>query len=281
MTDAGDAGIRVYGNSIIRNNRVTGCGKGLHFTGSGALADGNLVFDNTDNYDFAAGNQLNLLLSQIPESLDWPCSVKLAGSLTTAQTGVNGIMVNANDVFIDLAGHTLSGPGATSKSGIYQSDARSNAGGGISVGYGCTVYGCTSKENAGEGIAAASRNTLENCTVTLNKGHGVVVYADNVVRGCGLSFNGYNSVSDRAGLYVPGPDNRIDGNNATNNDRGIEVVSGGNFITRNTASGNTTNWKLVSGNVCLVVQAATSGAINGNSGGTAPGSTDPNANFTF
>jgi hypothetical protein len=36
------------------------------------------------------------------------------------------------------------------------------------------------------------------------------------------------------------------------------------------------------GNVCLVVQASTNSvAISGNAGGTAPGSTDPNANFTF
>lgn len=65
------------------------------------------------------------------------------------------------------------------------------------------------------------------------------------------------------------------------NDRGIDVAGGGNFITRNTASGNTLNWKVGAGNVCLVVQATTGAAINGDSGGTAPGSTDPNANFTY
>ncbi|CAN5582374.1 hypothetical protein BH20VER1_BH20VER1_31620 [soil metagenome] len=67
----------------------------------------------------------------------------------------------------------------------------------------------------------------------------------------------------------------------TDNDRGIDVDAGGNFIARNTASGNTTNWDVVTGNVILVISATTAGAVTGNSGGTAPGSTDPNANFTY
>jgi hypothetical protein len=33
--------------------------------------------------------------------------------------------------------------------------------------------------------------------------------------------------------------------------------------------------------VILVINAATAGVVTGNSGGTAPGSTDPNANFTY
>jgi hypothetical protein len=37
----------------------------------------------------------------------------------------------------------------------------------------------------------------------------------------------------------------------------------------------------VAGNVILVVNATTAAAVTGNSGGTAPGSTDPNANFTY
>jgi hypothetical protein len=41
------------------------------------------------------------------------------------------------------------------------------------------------------------------------------------------------------------------------------------------------NWDIAEGNVCLIVNAATAGAISGDSGGVAPGSTDPNANFTY
>ncbi|MCG3122237.1 MAG: hypothetical protein GIKADHBN_00618 [Phycisphaerales bacterium] len=71
------------------------------------------------------------------------------------------------------------------------------------------------------------------------------------------------------------------GNTRMNNEVGIIVNISGNIITRNVCSGNDNNWSIVAGNVCLVVQATNAGAIVGNSGGTPPGSTDPNANFTY
>ncbi len=61
---------------------------------------------------------------------------------------------------------------------------------------------------------------------------------------------------------------------------GIVATGNNNFIARNTASSNTLNWEIAAGNVCLVVQAVTGSAISGDSGGTSPGSTNPNANFT-
>ncbi|MDO8631854.1 MAG: hypothetical protein Q7R41_15310, partial [Phycisphaerales bacterium] len=64
-------------------------------------------------------------------------------------------------------------------------------------------------------------------------------------------------------------------------DRGIDVDGTGNIIVRNTCSGNATNWDIVAGNVSLVVQGVAGAAILGNTGGVAPGSTDPNANFTY
>ncbi len=62
----------------------------------------------------------------------------------------------------------------------------------------------------------------------------------------------------------------------------IKDLGANNIIVRNTCSGNTTNnWDVVAGNVCLVVQGVTGAAILGNTGGVAPGSTDPNANFSY
>ncbi len=72
------------------------------------------VKGNADNSKLATGNQLNLLLCEIPEGLDWPCSVRLVGTLTCAQTGTNGITVSASQVSIDLAGLTLEAPGTNS-----------------------------------------------------------------------------------------------------------------------------------------------------------------------
>lgn len=187
---------------------------------------------------------------------------------------------------------------------------------GIQAGYGCTIRNCevgyttgtgdasygiyadgrsvvsecvafsqrhtntTTSATQGVGIYAGTGSVVSDCSVTDNRGNGIMVTDDCQVRDNQCFFNGY-STGDGAGIYLSGSDNRIEGNNVSNSDRGIQTSTSGNFITRNTVSGNTVNWEIASGNVCLVVQATTSGAISGNSGGTAPGSTDPNANFTY
>ena len=56
-------------------------------------------------YFLSVSNFLNILLCEIPESIDWPAQVTLAGSLTGV-AGFDGITVNAAGVSIDLAGHT-------------------------------------------------------------------------------------------------------------------------------------------------------------------------------
>ena len=401
---AGIGGIRAYGNSCIRDCTVTRCGKGLQLSGTGARVEGNRILGNTDNYDFAAGNQLNLLLCELPEVLDRPCLAKLAGTLVTTLTETNGITVAADDVTIDFAGHALVGPGLNSGHGIYQSSsyrnltamngklvnwrglgnggiqtgpsailsglqastneygiisgigssldncaafnndvygiragdanaisdctgigcgvygihtgsgctlkgcaarnngttemtlcggiyagsgselsqcaATDNTGFGILTGFGCTLSGCTALDNAKHGINVNDGSTVSDCTTRNNAGSGIYTGSNCHIAGCLCHWNGYPA-SDGAGIYVAGNGNRIEGNAVSLNDRGIHVPYAGNFIVRNTANGNTTNWVIVSGNVCLVVQAATAGAISGNSGGTAPGSTDPNANFTY
>jgi parallel beta-helix repeat protein len=113
-----------------------------------------------------------------------------------------------------------------------------------------------------------------------NTGDGIRVNSDCTVRGNTCRSNGFGA-GDGAGIHAISSDNRIEGNNCTDNDRGIDVDAAGNFIARNTCSGNATNWDVVAGNVCLVVIAAPSAVILGDSGGVAPGSTDPNANFTY
>ncbi len=363
------SGSQVIGNTV-RNNT----GFGIRLTGTNSWVTDNIVVGTSDNYDFALGNQLNLLLSQIPETLDWPCSVKLAGTLTCTETGANGITVNANDITIDLAGHTLIGSGANSGHGIYQSSscrnltvlngkavdwrgsglagvyaagssariqgvqaatnylgiytgsgstisecvarnnlsygifansgatisecsglnnvdkgivadlgstvsrciAQQNGGTGISATYGCTVSGCSATYNGSSGISATAGCTISGCSATYNTSIGIYVDSDSFVSGNTCDNNSGNS-----GIYVAGGDNRIMDNTATDNNRGLHVLGSGNFVARNTCSGNTTNWVVSANNVCLVVSATTGGAISGNAGGLAPGSTDPNANFTY
>ena len=56
------AGIWLDGDSRVTECTVTGCGTGLKLVGTGAYVSGNILKGNADNYDFAAGNQLNLLI---------------------------------------------------------------------------------------------------------------------------------------------------------------------------------------------------------------------------
>lgn len=422
---------KIEGNTIILNS-----GNGLLITGSGAYVADNTVRGNGDNYNISAGNQLNLLLCEIPEVLSWPCSVKLAGTLICSATGTNGITVNADNVTIDLAGHTLVGTGSGTGCGIYQPTtnrnlkvfngslvnwggngsginvgqfalltdlhasandvgfyarqgsvltrclassntdngftltaygtvlncqslnnlgsgfflgdggvirdclaaantnrgisvgdgntlsgcvADSNAGTGFWIGHACTLSDCSARYNRADGFHSTDANfanciavgnlghgfnsdggtmshcsavvnlsqgiylggvgTIQSCTASGNDDDGIYVNTGARVSGCAANVNGLNG--NGSGIHIFGHDNLIEDNVAYGSDRGFEVDSAGNFLARNKASGNSTNWVVAAGNICLVVNAATNAAFSGNAGGTAPGSTDPNANFTF
>jgi parallel beta-helix repeat protein len=178
--------------------------------------------------------------------------------------------------------------------------ARNNTGIGINSTSDCVIVACTAYLNNGNGFGA-SGSTLRDCTSTLNTFSGYFVNNGTIAVNCRASTNvlsGFIVASDSkvlqcvsdnnglgsggAGIRVDGNDNRIEQNNCTDNARGIHVTAVDNFITRNTCSGNTTlNWDIVAGNICLVVNAAATPAISGNSGGASPGSTNPNANYTY
>ncbi len=158
--------------------------------------------------------------------------------------------------------------------------AYQNTGNGISTSSGCTVTNCSATINTVNGISTSNGCTVTNCSAHGNTANGIRISSDCQVVGNLCNANG--SGGDGAGIHATSADNRIEGNVCTDSDRGIDVDLSGNFITRNTCSGNTTNnWDIVAGNVCLVVQGVPGAAILGNTGGAAPGSTDPNANFTY
>jgi parallel beta-helix repeat protein len=166
-------------------------------------------------------------------------------------------------------GSVISGCAATSCGtvGIYSPDP------------GCMIRSCTASLNNSSGIRLDFGGSIIDCVATSNRENGIVVFRSCIVRGCASSDNGFGGSG--AGIRAISFDNRLEGNLCTSNTRGIDVDQAGNFITRNTCSGNTTNWDVVTGNIILVVNGAPAGAVVGNSGGVAPGSADPNANFTF
>lgn len=217
---------------------------------------------------------------------------------------LHGIVVGVSSVVRDCeaisnGGQGFSGAFASLFSG---SIAYGNVQGGFTLSQGSTATGCSAMSNnghgflttltalmahcaagnnGGPGFSMSSGGTIVECESTFNTGDGILLGDSSSVRGCRSSSNGTGSMG--AGIHATGRDNHIEGNNCTGNVRGFDIDSGGNFIARNTCSGNTTvNWDIASGNTILIVAAATTGgAVFGNSGGTPPGSTDPNANFTY
>jgi len=253
-------------------------------------------------------------LQGVAGSLD---GVSVTANPLTNIAVVNGSVRNWGDAGVDLvsfaafncrvegvlaSGNSGSGVGISQGSTVLNCSAYQNAGFGISVNHGSTVSNCTAAYNAFSGISTGGviGCTVSNCSAFANSGSGIVAGSDSTVAGCTATTNTLDGIQcniacairgntctsngsggDGAGIHATGNDNRIEGNNCTFADRGIDLDAAGNFISRNTCSGNTTNWDVVAGNVILVVNAATAGAFSGNSGGTAPGSTDPNANFSY
>lgn len=179
--------------------------------------------------------------------------------------------------------------------------AEGNTGAGIEAGYGSTLESCiaftnggagllvhdavtvtrsTSHLNTGAGIAAGNECTIDSCSVNDNRLDGIVVPLRCAVRNNHCYGNGRDT-GDGAGIHATAGGNRIEGNNCALADRGIDIDAALNFIARNVCEGNGVNWTVVAGNFCLVIQGGPSGAINGNAGGVSPGSTDPNANFSY
>jgi len=193
-----------------------------------------------------------------------------------------GIATGAGSTITQCAasGNSVNGFQGSGSCTIADSAAYQNVGLGIATGGGSTITRCSATDNGSHGIFTHIGTVVTDCFAGYNGGDGINAWRDTTVRGNSCVLNGDSGAG--AGIHVTAADNRIEGNNCTNNDWGISVDGPGNFIARNTCSGNTTtNWSVAAGNVCLVVTATAGAAIVGDSGGSAPGSTDPNANFTY
>jgi len=222
--------IQSNGSLIAENQLLDATGFGLFITGTENRLEGNAVKGNADNYDIVPGNHLNLLLCEIPETIDWPASVKLAGTLMGV-SGTNGITVNASDVTVDLDGHALVGVSGSehgiavtptysnveirngtikdwSGVGILASNAldcavrkiRARGNGiGMVLGSGGRVIDSFANHNS-RGIVAQDGVVVAQCTVISNMTHGIEVFESGSVIGCTAKGNGANgiTVSSRA-----------------------------------------------------------------------------------
>lgn len=158
--------------------------------------------------------------------------------------------------------------------------ADSNAGNGFVVGFESVIFNCVSQSNTSDGFGLSPGCMITNCTAGINGKNGIFLTVECFARGNTCRRNGTSGTG--AGIIVSGTGNRIEDNNSVVNRIGVECLATGNFIARNTCSANLTlNWSIAANNKCLVINGVNAPAISGNSGGTSPGSSDPNANYTF
>ena len=108
------AGIQVTGSrNRIEGNQVSLSDRGIQVVQPNNVIRNNTVARNPNsgtpaNYDIVAGNQVEILLTFIPETITIPATVTLSGDLTGV-SGSNGLTITSDNVTVDLAGHALVG----------------------------------------------------------------------------------------------------------------------------------------------------------------------------
>ncbi len=262
----GQSGIRVTSNNNrIDHNTVTETIRGLWITSVDNEVIGNTVLRNSTNYVIQPGNQLSILLGQIPETIPWPAYVELAGTLRGA-SGENGITVTTNDVTIDLKGQSLFGVGG-SLSGIRVSGFRTNivvrngtvrnwglegiraddsynssysdlrvsgnGATGLLSGNGAAIKGVTVRANRGTGLFTGTGCSVTECASSENLLDGIVAQSGSTISTCSAYNNGRHGFSANSGSTVSQC-------SAYSNTNGI-VASGGTTVIHCTAYLNATN----------------------------------------
>lgn len=155
---------------------------------------------------------------------------------------------------------------------------------GIAAAANCLIEGNYIEETNQQGIWSQNgcrivRNHLANMNLSGIRHDGnYAEIADNMVTNVR-----FGAGVDR-GIYLFGSATRnaVHGNTVTDCDVGIEAAAGGNAIYANALSTNTSHFVLVAGNrVGPIVTGTLSPAINGSTGGSGMGSTDPFANVLY
>ncbi len=217
------AGILATGDdNTIEGNTITRSGIGLDINGADNTIAGNIVKGNTDNYDIAQEqNHINVLLCEIPETIDWPANVTLAGSLRGV-LGEHGITINSDGVTIDLGGHELVGVAGSfsgvfiptpldhfairngvirdwGNSGFYGPDTSDlrfedlivadNVDWGIAAGSNMRMIDCQLDGNGNQGVNCSVYANISGSTATNNGQAGFRIGNNSILVGCNSSIN--------------------------------------------------------------------------------------------
>ena len=238
VINAGGRGIYIDGvNCEILANEVFDSGVGLSVRAGNRAAD-NIVKGNATNYAFGNNCQIDLILSEIPQTISWPARVTLAGTLRGV-SGTNGITVASDNVHIDLGGHTLVGV-AGSANGIEVTGARTNfvVRNGAVRGWGASGIRATGAVGA----------RMEQVAAYLNTGSGFWPGRGALLRECIAQGNQHGITISPSSRHVTLVDlqileNSVHGINASNAEglsvRGGSIAGNGSFgIDTGSGSGN-------------------------------------------
>ena len=293
---AGKHGIEIAADNVsldLRGHTLTGVAGSLSGVVTSTVGLKNIAIENgtalswgTSGFDLATFSIATGRLSGLHASDNGNYGVRggnqcLIADCVAANNGGTGIgvVIGGNITNCVSASNTI-GYGGSIYSSIQNCVAYANDQVGIQGGSASVVINCSSTFSGTEGIAVGTGSTVEGNDVLGSGTNGIRVTFGSTIRGNTVRQSGNNGVG--AGIIVTGSQNRIDSNNCSLADRGIEITASGNFLTRNICGNNTTNYVISIGNVFLAVNAATNpAAVSGSSGGVAPGSTDPNANFSY
>jgi hypothetical protein len=299
-------GIRL-GNNCTASDCAVGscaCNVGIQ-SGAGTTLSNCTVSYNTVNFGFFATNGdvlSNCTASFNTSSVPFSAGFRSDGSCTLSQcsstnqsTTTATPTIAAGQGFNLAAGSSLQSCIADNNKGdgidvnnstVRQCTVIGNNGYGISATLNCNIAGCTVSGNNQSGIHGDNGGSIVDCTANSNFIAGILVDTAGKydVRNNNCEGNGVSSGLG-AGIQIKGPFTRVDGNHVSVNFRGIEVIDGvvGVYVVRNAAAlNNDVNYKIANGNkVGTIVSAPASGAINGSTGGSGVGSTDPWVNVSY
>ncbi len=185
---------------------------------------------------------------KLPYTISSVGSYYLAGDLSS---DANGIIVDANNVTIDLAGFRIIGPGSGINYGIYMNGRRNveirngtvqgftgtyQQGGGIfeAKGTGHRVVGLRAVSNGRGIVLGGSGHLIKDCSVVENKSYGIHVGKSSTVTGNTCYGNHDRGISAYGSCTVTG-------NTCWRNWIGIQVLDGstviGNAASKNEHSG--------------------------------------------
>jgi len=252
------AGISILGEgSHVEHNVLTGNTIGLQLLSPKNSITANVVKGSEPNYDIVPGNELDILLSELPETILWPAKVTLLGSLLGVP-GEHGIVVAADGITIDLAGQTLHGvPGSLDGIHVLEQNAETQKhsdlfvhNGGIEHWDGSGIQALKAnnvrakdllvEENGEYGIRTGLGAMVTNCTFLKNGEDGVRTGQDSLVQGVTSNLNVFDgfdignhtlildSVASENGLFGirTGDGAMVRSSTVSNNALGVSVDKG-------------------------------------------------------